>query len=258
MGGSQLTHPSVALTDRYLVVTFRLLTGKRAAGACGLERIVRITQFCAGAAVCIATVGLASAAAATPGRAAPAPVNLIRDASAEGATPDSSGGKVHVNAWKVSHSDQFTAVLYGTSGFPDDSSPGPKHHGKNFFAGGPDGSSAKGTQVDSLSNRRHLISAGKATFTLAGWLGGFDSQRDDAMLSVTWLDTHGDAVGSVTTIGPVSVHARKDVTGMLHRHTSGSVPRRARSVLVTLHMGRADGTYNDGYADKLSLTVTHK
>lgn len=220
---------------------------------------MRFAQICASlVAASITTVGLAAAAGAAAERAAPAPVNLVRDGGAEGATPDASGGKVHVKGWTVARSDQFTAVLYGTFGFPDDNSPGPNHHGDNFFAGGPDGTSAKGTQVVSLSDYRNLISNGNAEFTMSGWLGGFSSQRDDATLSVTWRNGSGNAVGDVTTIGPVSAGARDNVTGMLHRHKTGSVPKAARSALITLHMGRADGVYNDGYADNLSLTITHK
>jgi hypothetical protein len=223
-----------------------------------LERIVNVTKLCVAVTACIATAGLASAAHAAPVPTAPTPVNLIRDASAEGATVDPNGGKVHVKGWTVKHSDQFTAVGYGAPGFPDKTSPRPKHAGKNFFAGGPDGSSATGTQVDSLSAHRNLISAGHAKFNLSGWIGGFSSQRDHATVSVTWLNAHGNAVGDVTTIGPVSPGARHNVTGMLHRHASGSVPKTAHSALITVHMGRADGQYNDGYADKLSLTIVHK
>jgi hypothetical protein len=219
---------------------------------------MKITTFCAAAAACVATAGLASAAAAAPVRTAPSPVNLIHDASAEGATPTTAGGKVHVKGWTVGHKDQFTAVGYGAPAFPDMHSPGPRHRGKNFFAGGPSGDSAEGTQIESLADYRHLIAAGNAKFALTGWLGGYSSQRDQATLSVTWRNGHGHAVGDVTTIGPVTPGARNNVTGMLYRHTSGGVPTHARSVLVTLHMGRADGTYNDGYADKLSLTIVHK
>jgi hypothetical protein len=208
--------------------------------------------------LCLASVAVAPAAGARSTRAATTPVNLIRNAGAEGATPDSVGGKVHVNAWTVAHADQFTAVAYGVPAFPDQNSPGPLHRGDNFFAGGPDGTSANGTQIVSLSDYRTMISAGNAAFDLSGWLGGYSSQRDAATLSVTWRNGAGDAVGAVTKIGPVSAAARQDVTGMLRRHASGAVPVKARSVLVKLHMGRADGTYNDGYADNLSLTITHK
>ena len=219
---------------------------------------MNITKLGAVLAAGIATAGLASAAGAVPGRIAHAPVNLIRDASAEGATPDSLGSKVHIKGWTVGHSDLFTAVGYGATGFPTDHSPGPIHHGKNFFAGGPDGASAKGTQVDSLRGYRHLISAGNAKFTLAAWIGGYRDQADHATVSVTWLNGHGHAVGDMTVIGPVGPAARHDRTGMLYRHQFGLVPRGAHNALITVRMARAAGKYNDGYADRLSLTIVHE
>lgn len=219
---------------------------------------MKLVSLCATAAACVATAALAPAAGAAADRTAPAPVNLIRDAGAAGATPTSGGDKVHVKGWTVSDHSQFTAVAYGAPGFPDENSPGPKHRGKNFFAGGPSGDTSKGTQTDSLQPYRQLISAGKAHFVLAGWLGGYDTQRDDATLSVTWLDGNGQAVGDVTKLGPVTEQQRKGVTGLRHRQAAGAVPKSAHSALITLHMVRVDGAYIDGYADNLSLTIAHK
>src|SRR5262249_12796166 len=114
-------------------------------------------------------------AAAAPAIAAPAPhsPNLIRNAGAERTTkkPDPSGGKVGVVGWAVPKAGEFTAVAYGTPAFPDKTSPGPKARGKNFFAGGPDGAVNRATQTDSLAAYKGWIGAGKARFTLAGWLG---------------------------------------------------------------------------------------
>jgi hypothetical protein len=218
---------------------------------------VKLTSFCAAALACVATAGLAPAAGATRRHAAD-PVNLIRDASAEGATPDASGDKVPVKAWTVSHHSQLTAVAYGAVSFPGKTSPGPHNRGKNFFAGGPSGDSAKGTQIDSLRGYWHMIAAGNAQFTLAGWLGGYATQHDYATLSVTWLNAHGRPVGDVTKIGPVGPIARHNRSGTLKRRVTAAVPKRAHSALITLRMVRKEGVYIDGYADKLSLTIAHK
>jgi hypothetical protein len=76
----------------------------------------------------VAAVPVASRAttAAAPLSAASAPVNLIRDSGAEGATPDSDGNKVPVADWTTGANDNFTSVAYGTSGFPTSTSPGPR------------------------------------------------------------------------------------------------------------------------------------
>jgi hypothetical protein len=207
-----------------------------------------------GAGLLVPTVAQAAPAA----RAAKAPVNLIKDAGAEKAKPDSDGGKVKVPSWTPAKGSQFTAVAYGASGgFPDKSSPGPKERGKAFFAGGTSGSTSGATQSESLAADKSLIKAGKAEFTLSGWLGGFSSQSDHATLTVTWESAAGKALGHAT-IGPVTPRQRKDVTGLLRRVTHGTVPKTAATALLTLHMVRTDGEYVDGYADNLSLTIARK
>lgn len=196
------------------------------------------------------------AAAATVSAPAAAPVNLIADPGAELAKPDSDGGTVPVPGWKSNKGSMFTAVVYGASGgFPDKKSPGPKSRGKNFFAGGPSGSTSGASQIDALTKYVKLISSGKAKFTLSAFLGGYSSQGDYATLTVTWLTAKGAVLGH-TAIGPVTPAQRKDVTGMLPRSASGKVPKAARKAEITLHMVREDGEYVDGYADNLGLTIT--
>ncbi|MGH3407323.1 MAG: hypothetical protein ACRDRJ_33200, partial [Streptosporangiaceae bacterium] len=183
-------------------------------------------------------------------------VNLIKDSGAESAKPDSDGGKVKVPGWKPAKGSRFTAVAYGAAGgFPASTSPGPKHRGKSFFAGGPSGNTSGASQSDSLKADAKLIASGKAKFQLSGWLGGFSSQTDYATLTVTWRAAKGKALGHAA-IGPVTPAQRHDVTGMLHRAKSGTVPKGAAQAVITLHMVRRDGEYIDGYADSLSLTIS--
>lgn len=198
----------------------------------------------------------AAAVAATHPAARAKVVNLVKDAGAESAKPDSDGGLVKVPDWTPAKGSQFTAVAYGASGgFPGSSSPGPRHRGKNFFAGGPSGSTSGATQSDSLKADARLIATGKAKFKLSGWLGGFSSQGDYAKFTVTWTTAKGKALGHAT-IGPVTPAQRHDNTGLLFRTTSGTVPKGATQAVLTLHMVRDDGEYVDGYADNLSLTIT--
>jgi hypothetical protein len=147
-------------------------------------------------------------------------------------------------------------VQYGAAGgFPTSTSPGPKSRGKNFFAGGPDGANVVAVQTISLSAFASAIKAGDATFTLSGWLGGYADQGDEAFVELDWKDASGDVVGTSATLGPVTAAQRDDVTGMLKRATSGSVPSTARKAYLQLSLTRVDGSYNDGYADNLSLIV---
>jgi hypothetical protein len=204
----------------------------------------------------------APASAAHPAAVHPAagaaPVNLVVDPGAERAKPDTDGGQVKVPGWTIVKGSMFTAVKYGAEGgFPDKHSPGPKHRGKNFFAGGPSGNTSGASQLDSVTAYQHMIRAGNARFTLSAFLGGFSSQTDRATVTVTWETAAGKALGH-TTVGPVTVKQRKDVTGLLFRAKSGKVPDAASIARVSLHMVRDDGEYVDGYADNLSLTIFRK
>ena len=95
---------------------------------------------------------------------------------------------------------------------------------------------------------------GTATFDLEGNLGGYDTQGDNAVLSIIFRDVSDVALSS-TSIGPVTTADRGSRTGLLFRNASGSVPIGTRNVLVNLQMTRLHGSYNDGYADSLSLEL---
>jgi hypothetical protein len=216
--------------------------------------MMRAKSFGFAAVICLSLVALVS-----PANAA-APVtsgNLIRNAGAEKTTPTAttSGDKIAVKSWSVSKSSQFTAVAYGSADFLPTNAPGPKNRGHNFFAGGPSGTKSHGTQIESLTPYKSWISGGKATFALAGWLGGYASQGDYATLTVSWETSAGKAI-SENMIGPVTAGDRKNLSELLHRSTSGKVPASARQALITVSMVRDDGSYIDGYADDLSLVIT--
>jgi hypothetical protein len=149
----------------------------------------------------------------------------------------------------------FTVVEYGSpDGYPTSSDPGPEDRGENFFAGGEANEASEATWTVDLSPLASEIDAG-ATWTLTGWLGGYASQNDRAWVSATFLDA-SDTTLSDGTIGPVSASDRGEVTGLLERETSGTVPAGARKAVVTVYTARSDGSGNDGYADNLSLVIS--
>ncbi len=94
-----------------------------------------------------------------------------------------------------------------------------------------------------------------ATFVLSGFLGGFATQNDRATLTATFKDGGGGTL-AIASIGPVTNVDRGNVTGLLFRTTSGSVPAGTRTVDLLLTLTRAAGFSNDGYADNLSLVLT--
>jgi len=220
-----------------------------------IKAVLRLVTVAAVVAVLASTIQIGGAFAATSSSP-----NLIVNPGAEAGAGSSNGGVVPVPSWQELTASTFTAVKYGaTGGFPTKSSPGPANRGKNFFAGGPDGTeSATAVQVVKLSKYVTAIQAGKATFKLQGWLGGLGSKSDSGFIEIDWktgLRGHGTVTGSAT-LGPVTPAQRGDVTGLIAQATSGTVPKGTRSVLVQLSLLGSGGSYNHGFADNLSLVLT--
>jgi len=180
--------------------------------------------------------------------------NLIVNGNAESGSGSPSGDIVSVPDWTTAGS--FTVVEYGAAGgFPTATDPGPTNRGLNFFAGGPSNPLSSAFQSIDESADAAVIDTGKVNFTLSGFLGGWDSQDDHAVLSATFLDNSGSDLGSAS-IGPVWAADRGDETGLLLRTTTGVLPIGTRTIDVLLTMTRDEGDYNDGYADNLSLVLT--
>jgi len=180
--------------------------------------------------------------------------NLVVNGDAEANVGAANNGQVVKPAdWTTT--GEFTAVQYGASGgFPDANSPGPKDRGKNDFEGGNVAKSTA-TQTISLAQSAAAIGSGAVRFTFSAWLGGFEGQRDNATATVAFEDGNGAKLLS-STLGPVTPQERNNVTGLLLRETSGTVPKTAVQAVVTIVLTRYDGIYNDGSADNISLVLS--
>jgi hypothetical protein len=200
----------------------------------------------------LALGALAGAPAAARGQFGP---NLILNPGAD-AAPAGDGAVVPIPGW--TQVGNFTAVSYGAAGgFPTAASPGPAARGAGFFAGGP-GASSSASQLISLTAFAGLdavVDAGNAAFDFGGFLGGFSTQGDHMTLAATFLDAGAGTIGS-SLLGPVTDADRGNVTGLLRRSTSGVLPAGTRAVQIMLLATRSNGSYNDGYADELSFTLT--
>ncbi|MEK7216885.1 MAG: hypothetical protein AAB289_14965, partial [Chloroflexota bacterium] len=181
-------------------------------------------------------------------------INLIVNGDAEtGATATNATDVQRPTGWVVSGG--LTQVQYGSAGgFPTALDPGPANRGRGLFAGGPAGLNATGTQVIDLAGDVAAIDRSGLGFTLSGYLGGFQSQCDNASLTVSFQDDYGRDLATAA-IGPVTVADRGFATGLLARSISGVVPMGARKAQVVLLFTRVEGAYNDGYADNLSLVL---
>lgn len=188
----------------------------------------------------VLTTASASSALASP--------NLIVNPGAEAGSPGTS-----VPGWSVTSSLIVVSYTSG-GGFPVASDPGSPTRGKNFFSGGEGSPSSAASQIIDLSGSSAAIDAHAATFTLSGWLGGYTSQDDHCDVAVSFRNAASMPIGS-GTIGGVLASHRGQLTGMLFRSASGSIPAGTRSALVTITMSRAAGSYNDGYADDISFSL---
>jgi hypothetical protein len=180
--------------------------------------------------------------------------NLIRNGDAEqGDGSDSGYDVVAIPDW-TRLGGNLTVVSYGAPGFPDSQSPGPGDRGANFFAGGPDSALSLAFQIINVVPYALEIDEGWVSFDMSGYFGGWEDDPDDATLTALFLDSNLEILGSAM-IGPVSASDRGNVTGLLSRDTQGAVPKGTRRIKVLLTMIRANGAYNDGYGDNLSLVL---
>jgi len=202
-----------------------------------------------------------SAAVASPGRVANLyGHNLIVNGDAEagpGATNDSTF--ITPTGWtnpSTPGAKGLTAITYTSGQDLSSTTPGPVNRGKNYFYGGPSG--GKDTSAEQridLSGASAAIDAGQVSLLLSGWLGGYSNQRDNATLRATFLDAHGNTVGTAS-IGPVTAAMRKGVTELVPQSLGKTVPVGARTAVLDLLMKWYDGSDNDGLADNLSLVLT--
>ena len=147
--------------------------------------------------------------------AQPMSQNLLVNPGFETADPSGSGySGVTIPGWTESGTP--TVIQYGTQGgypfafssalpkffdFPQDAPPG---GGDNFAGGGPVATSTISQTVD-------LTGAAGTPFTLSADLGGQGWDPSDASAQVTFLDAHGDVLGTdslnpVTSMGSLGFH----------------------------------------------------
>jgi len=193
--------------------------------------------------------------------AQPMSENLLVNPGFETADPSGSGySGVTIPGWTETGTP--TVIAYGTQGgypfafgsplpkffdFPQTAPPG---GGDNFAGGGPVATSTISQTVD-------LTGAAGTPFTLSADLGGQGWDPSDASTQVTFLDAHGDVLGT-DSLNPVTVWDRLGFTGFEDRDISGTVPEGTTSAQVTTTFTDNDtflGNYNGSYADNESFTV---
>jgi hypothetical protein len=203
-----------------------------------------------GLAALLAGVGLAaagSAAAAIPSG------NLLANGNAEqGAAARDGSGVTPPPSWTVSPG--FTQIAYGSPQFLTTQDSQALGGGNAFFAGGPSSSPSTADQTVNVSVAAPEIDAGDVDAALAALLGGFSGQTDNTRVDATFLGSGGAALLSAR-VGPVGAQQRNSVTTLLPRSIQVAVPAGTRSIAVRVTATRVEGSYNDGYADNVSLAL---
>jgi hypothetical protein len=198
-----------------------------------------------------------AAAVPSPAGVGPCPAcgrNLIANPGAEAGKGADADVVVKVPDWVGTGA--FTAAQYAWSGGDlTATTPGPTKRGKNYFYGGPSALVSTGTQFIKVGTAG--ISAGRVTYVLNGWLGGYLDQGDNAKLIATFESSSGSAL-KTAQIGPVTAAQRHDVTGLFFRQGTGKVPAATEKIKVELVMTLLEGGDNDGMADNLSLIFSYK
>jgi hypothetical protein len=143
--------------------------------------------------------------------------------------------------------DMVQSVDYGSS-WVLPTQPGPVDRGNKMFAGL--GQYAVAYQTLDFGT----TAAQDTSYSLAGWLGGWSSQGDNALFYVQFLDDAGSEIGSAA-IGPVTPQDRNGETGLLYREADGLMPTGTRRLSFWLSMERLVSGDNDGYADNLSFVL---
>jgi hypothetical protein len=152
----------------------------------------------------------------------------------------------------------FTAIQYAAGGNAElnPTSSAALGGGENYFAGGPGNASSTASQRIAVGDIAAQIDAGMVRGALSAQLGGFGPQTDSMTVTALFLDGSNAQLGTLL-IGPVTNADRNNVSTLLSRDTSGAIPVGTRAIEVLMTATRAPlGSYNDGYADNLSLTLT--
>ena len=111
-------------------------------------------------------------------------------------------------------------------------------------------------QTIDLNGRINFIAvdAQSIRYNLSAWIGGHKNQEDSAIVTATFFNSDNQiAVGSSTSIGPVSSNDRGSVSKLLYQEANGIVPAGTRSILIFVTFNRRGGDVNNGYVDNIAL-----
>ena len=198
---------------------------------------------------CLAAFALHALAGAAQAAASD---NLIVNGGAESGLCAGDWNAVKtVPGWQVLLG-QPTQVCHSIASFGEPASPAP---GNAFLADGPYGDAAM-KQVIDVSSAAKAIDKGGVTFKLKGWLGGYGAYTGQAVVTANFLDAAGHPLGTPGKLAGATASARGLASKFLAESDSGSVPAGTRQVDVQVQFIDTAPSYNVGYVDNLSFTLS--
>lgn len=191
--------------------------------------------------------------AARAGRPRPNPLggNLLSNPGAEAGAASDDGSVVAVPNWKTFGG--FTAVEYGSDGFPGTDEADHMKGGSNFLAGGGEADTSRAIQKIDVSKWSDLIDRKRLRLKAKLWQAGYEDQADNGQLRVQFLNDKGKLVGTM--------RLRKVAgTDFEFERVQGikDVPAGTRSVRVLLIANRVTGSFADAYFDNIEVKLIRR
>lgn len=152
----------------------------------------------------------------------------------------------------------FSVGVYGGPGFLSPSDYGPVTCGAKFFYGGPGTLRATAVQTIDLSGAAAEIDAGRARFSLSGYLGfllGIVDEINTLGIKADFQDETGASLLQ-STAGGILADDVNIPEGILLRTAQGFLPPGVRKAVVTIDLSSGTGAYNSWAADNVSLVLT--
>lgn len=111
-------------------------------------------------------------------------------------------------------------------------------------------------QTIDLINKINFILIDNQTirYNLSGWLGGLQNQDDNAVVTLSFIDSNNQLVNS-TIIGPILAIDRGNQSSLIFQQTNGFVPTGTRSMVVCVTLTRTYGGTNSGAVDNMALVL---
>lgn len=155
--------------------------------------------------------------------------------------------------WETSGA--LTALRYDAAGSPFAGDlPGPENRGSNLFVGGPDSATSLARQLVDVAAAAQMIDERRLKAVLEAWLAVAAEDDDRAQVTARYFRSDGTPLGQME-LGPLPSQARHRQTALVARQDQSAVPPGTRTIEVTIRVSRFTGTYNDGAADNLGLTL---